>query len=392
MPARVLVDHRPGSALDLSADSGRDRAPAHAGELGVYLHVPFCSHRCDYCAFATWTDRGHLMADYVAAVRTELAYAYDRGLRDADTVFVGGGTPSMLPAELLAELLSGVRRAPGAEVTVECNPESTTVGLLDRLRAAGVNRVSLGVQSVHAHVLSGLGRRQVPGSVERAVEAVGTAGFPTFNVDLVYGGAGETDDDWRRTLEAVLALDPSPPHVSAYALTVEPGTPLARDHSRHPDDDVQANRYEILDEAMADAGLAWYELSNFARAGHECRHNLACWRQADYRGFGCAAHSHEAGRRSWNIHSVERYLAAVRRTGTATAGEEVLGPERRALERLELALRTRDGVPVEALEAGDELEHLVERRGDRFVLTRQGRLLANEVLVRLRVPPGSPGA
>jgi len=364
----------------------RVRPPVAGCELGVYIHVPFCSHRCDYCAFATWTGREHLMADYVAAVRTEMAYAYDRGLRAADTVFVGGGTPSLLPAELLAELVSSVHRAPGAEITVECNPESTTVDLLSRLRAVGVNRISLGVQSVHAHVLSGLGRRQVPGSVERAVGAIGDAGFPTFNVDLVYGGAGETDDDWRRTLESVLALDPSPPHVSAYALTVEAGTPLARDSVRHPDDDVQADRYEILDETMTGAGLAWYELSNFARAGHECRHNVACWRQGDYRGFGCAAHSHAAGRRSWNIRSIERYIAAVRSGGIATVGEEVLEPHRRALEQLELALRTRDGVPVEVLDPVDGLEQLLERRGDRFVLTRRGRLLANEVLVRLRVP------
>ncbi|MHB1973091.1 MAG: radical SAM family heme chaperone HemW [Acidimicrobiales bacterium] len=350
------------------------------------MHVPFCAHRCDYCAFATWTDRGHLMVDYVAACLAEMARAYDDGLGLAETVFVGGGTPSLLPPALLAELISAVRRAPGAEVTVECNPESTTRELLAELRSVGVDRISLGVQSMRAHVLAGLGRQQVPGAVERAVGLVGETGFRSFNVDLVYGGAGESDRDWQETLEAVLALEPSPPHVSAYALTIEAGTPLARDASRHPDDDVQADRYETLDTILADAGLDWYELSNFARPGHECRHNAACWRQEDYRGFGCAAHSHEAGRRSWNIRSIERYIAAARADGIATAGAEVLDPERRALERLELALRTRGGVPADALPTLEELEDLVERTGDRVVLSRRGRLLANEVLVQLRVP------
>ncbi|MCU1495067.1 MAG: hemN [Acidimicrobiaceae bacterium] len=357
-----------------------------ADELGVYVHVPFCSHRCDYCAFATWTDRGHLMGAYVSACLAEMERAYCEGLAQASTVFVGGGTPSLLPPALLAELVAGVRRQPDAEVTVECNPESTSRELLERLRDVGVNRISLGVQSLVPHVLDGLGRRQVPGAVARAVELIGEVGFPTFNVDLVYGGAGETDEDWRATLDAVLHLDPAPPHVSAYALTVEAGTPLARDRARHPDDDVQADRYVMADEVLAAAGLSWYELSNFARPGHSCRHNLACWRQADFRGFGCAAHSHAAGRRSWNIRSIDRYVAAVANGSCPTAGEEVLSRERQALERLELALRTSDGVPAECLPATPEMDGLVERRGDVLVLTRRGRLLANEVTLRLSVP------
>jgi oxygen-independent coproporphyrinogen-3 oxidase len=349
--------------------------------------VPFCAHRCDYCAFATWTDRDHLMADYVSACLVEMDRAYGAGLGEATTVFVGGGTPSLLAPGLLAELIAGVRRRPGAEVTVECNPESTTRELLEALSSVGVSRISLGVQSLAPHVLEGLGRRQVPGSVRRAVELVGEVGFSSFSVDLVYGGAGESDSDFRATLEGVLALDPSPPHVSAYALTVEPGTPLAHDATRHPDDDVQADRYAIADELLGAAGLHWYELSNFAQPGHECRHNLACWHQADYRGFGCAAHSHEAGRRFSNIWSIDRYLDAVRAGRSPIAGEEVLSAERRAAERLELALRTRDGVPAACLEDAPELEDLIERHGDRKVLTRRGRLLANEVALRLRPVP-----
>lgn len=347
--------------------------------------MPFCAHRCDYCAFATWTDRGHLLESYVAACRSEIKRAYDDGLAAATTLFVGGGTPSLLPPPLLAELVGAVRIRPGAEVTVECNPESTSRELLEALKSVGVNRISLGVQSLRAHVLEGLGRRQHLDKVAHAVELVGEVGFPSFSVDLVYGGAGETDEDWRATLEGVLCLEPVPPHVSAYALTVEPGTPLARDPSRHPDDDVQADRYVAADEFLAAAGLNWYELSNFARPGHECRHNRACWRQADYRGFGCAAHSHVTGRRSWNIRSIDRYLTAVGRGLNPTAGAEVLTDEQRALERLQLALRTTDGVPVGSFDDTADIEELVERQGRSMVLTRRGRLLANEVTVRLRL-------
>ena len=331
------------------------------------------------------------MARYVEACLLEMGRAYEDGLADATTVFVGGGTPSRLPPRLLARLVAGVRRVAGAEVTVECNPESTTSELLAALRDAGVTRISLGVQSLRSHVLSGLGRVQEPGSVERAVALVGAAGFASFSVDLVYGGAGETDEDWSATLDGVLALDPSPPHVSAYALTVEPGTPLARDASRHPDDDVQADRYLAADERLADAGLAWYEISNFSRPGHECRHNMACWHQEDYRGFGCAAHSHSAGTRSWNVRSLERYVEVVEQGGRPLGGEEVLGPERRAFERLELALRTRDGVPAAALPDDDALRALVDRRNGRAVLTTRCRLLANEVALRLHLP-GELGA
>ena len=175
---------------------------------------------------------------------------------------------------------------------------------------AGVNRVSIGVQSMVPHVLRVLGRTHDPANVERAVAAARAAGLATFNLDLIYGSVGESLDDWRVTLERALALEP--PHVSAYALTVEPGTPLADDPARHPDDDGQADEYELADDMLTAAGLANYEVSNWARPGHECRHNLLYWRQQDYRGFGCAAHSHRAGRRWWNLRTPERYIDAVR--------------------------------------------------------------------------------
>lgn len=265
---------------------------------GVYVHVPFCSRRCDYCAFATWTDRAQLMDAYAAACRVEMSRAC---LSPAATVFFGGGTPSLLPADLLTSILDEVPRRPDAEVTVECNPENVTPALPAAYRAAGVTRLSFGMQSTAPHVLRALGRQHDAESVRSAVAAALDAGLETWNVDLIFGAVGESADDWRRTLDDVLAL--GPPHVSAYALTVEPGTPLALDATRHPDDDDQAEKYLLAESALTAAGLRNYEVSNWARPGHECRHNLLYWQQGDYRGIGCAAHSHAAGRRWWNVHA-----------------------------------------------------------------------------------------
>lgn len=353
--------------------------------FGVYLHVPFCAARCDYCAFATWTNRDHLMDRYAAACVAEIAGARsDQALPPATSVFVGGGTPSRLPGGLLKEVLDHVPRAPGAEVTAECNPEGATEELFGWWRAAGVTRVSFGVQSMVPHVLAGLGRRQDPRSVGRAVSLAGSAGF-ACSVDLIFGGAGESDGDWRTTLEAVLALEPRPAHVSAYALTVEPGTPLAADPCRHPDEDTQARRYRTAERVLRGAGYRWYEVSNWAVPGQECRHNQLYWRQGDYRGFGCAAHSHHRGRRWWNIRAPERYIAAVTAGRSPVAGEEVLDDARRAFERLVLALRTAQGVPAHAVPDDPDLRGLVSRRSGRAVLTVRGRLLADAVARRLRL-------
>ncbi|HUY23567.1 MAG TPA: radical SAM family heme chaperone HemW [Acidimicrobiales bacterium] len=353
--------------------------------FGIYVHVPFCAARCDYCAFATWTDRDPLMAAYAEACATELGRATRaEGLPAATSVYVGGGTPSRLPAELLAGVLEAVVRSPGAEVTVECNPEDASAERFARWRAAGVTRVSFGVQSMVPHVLEALGRRHGTTQVARAVALAAESGIPAVNVDLILGAATETDADLAATLEAVLALDPRPRHVSAYALTVEPGTALARDPARHPDDDACARRYAMVDAALSAAGYRWYEVSNWAVPGHECRHNALYWAQGDYRGIGCAAHSHRGGRRWWNTRTPERYIEAVRAGRRATAGDEVLSEGQRAFEGLALALRTSAGVPASAVPDDPDLDGLVERRGDRAVLTVRGRLLANEVTVRLR--------
>jgi oxygen-independent coproporphyrinogen-3 oxidase len=353
--------------------------------FGVYVHIPFCAKRCDYCAFATWTDRAHLTERYLAACCTEIARAAEGGsVPPATSVFFGGGTPSLVPAAALMGVLAAVPRLPSAEVTVECNPDTVTPELLDTYAAGGVTRLSFGVQSMVPHVLASLGRTHDPENVRRAVEWARATGYTTFNLDLIYGAAGESLDDWRRTLDDTLALDP--PHISAYALTVEAGTALAADPERHPDDDDQADKYLLATERLGAAGLEWYEISNWARPGHECRHNLLYWSQGDYVGIGCAAHSHRAGRRWWNVRTPERYVDAIERGERAEAGHEDLDADTRRLEALQLSLRTAHGVPTAALPADDldDLDGLVETAGARAVLTVRGRLLANEVAMRLR--------
>ena len=361
--------------------SGASSSGAANHQYGVYVHIPFCAHRCDYCAFATWTDRHHLQSAYAAACRREILGA---DLPPATSVFFGGGTPSLMQPETLASILQVVERAPDAEVTVECNPDTVDEQLLEVYVEAGVNRLSFGVQSMVPSVLRTLGRTHDPGNVERCAALAERAGFITWNLDLIYGAAGESSSEWQQTLDLALALDP--PHLSAYALTVEAGTPLAADASRHPDDDDQADKYLTLGAACDAAGLDSYEISNWAKPGHECRHNQLYWQQGAYRGIGCAAHSHEAGRRWWNVRTPDRYIDAIEAGASAVGGEEILDVEGQRVEALQLALRTRTGVPADALHAKDrdQLGDLLVAHGDRLVLTPRGRLLANEVAARLR--------
>ena len=393
--------------------------------LGVYVHIPFCRRRCDYCAFATWTGLEELWERYVAACVTEAGKLLPTFERPATSVFFGGGTPSLLPAGLLAKVLAAVEEeaglAPGAEVSVECNPETVTAAKLNAYRAAGVTRLSFGAQSMQPHVLGALGREHLPGAVRRAAELAGEAGFgATYNVDLIFGAAGESVADWAATLEAVLGLSPPPAHVSAYALTVEPGTPLSKDPARHPDGDDQADKYALADALLQAAGYRWYEISNWALPGAECAHNWLYWSEGEYAGIGCSAHSHallaateggegaKAAKRWWNVRTPGRYCRLVESGRPAEAAGELQGPSERAFEELMLSLRTRRGVPVEALPADLFEEGLVERcrlpmpaapsardeppgshaQEERAVLTLRGRLLANEVSLRL----GSVGA
>lgn len=352
-------------------------------EFGVYVHVPFCAHRCDYCAFATYADRDHLMGDYVEAVLTEIAWARDAGLPVATSVFFGGGTPSRLSAEQLLAILDAIPRSDGAEVTVECNPEDADPGRLCAYRAGGVNRMSFGVQSTGPAVLADLGRRHGIMAHEEVSRAVHEAGFATWNMDLIVGSRAETLDDVRHTLDDLLGLEFAPPHISCYALTPEPGTPLGADPRRHPDEDATADSYDLVGRVLEENGYEWEEISNWARPGHECRHNHVYWDQGDYVGFGSAAHSHRRGRRFWNVRTPDRYIEMVKRGEAPLGGEEVLDEVTKEFERNSLALRTRSGVPLEAFESLEEISHLVRVADGRVILAPQGRLLANQVILRL---------
>ena len=367
--------------------------------FGVYVHVPYCAHRCGYCDFNTYVDDTGAAASYADAAIAEIRLAA-RVLRDpvpASTVFFGGGTPTLLPPEDLVRVLRAIGDqlglAAGAEVTTEANPETVSPRMLDTLRAGGFNRVSLGMQSAVPHVLATLERRHTQGRPEQCVAEARAAGFERVSLDLIYGTPGETDDDWRASLDAVLAADPG--HVSAYSLTVEPGTRLAAQVARGelspPDDDVLADRYEIADDALSAAGYGWYEISNWARTpADRCRHNELYWRDGDWWGVGPGAHSHVGGTRWWNTRLPRDHAAAVGAGRSPAQAREVLDVSTRRVERVLLGVRLADGHPAadadenaaRELAADGLLDHGALDEG-RLVLTRRGRLLADAVVLRL---------
>jgi len=365
--------------------------------FGVYVHVPFCLSRCDYCAFATWEDRLHLMEDYVSACKADLCLRRrDGALTAATSVYFGGGTPSLLSAAQLGSVLEQIPLAPAAEVTLECNPDTVDRTKLAAYRRLGVTRLSFGVQSLSDSVLLSLGRVHRSAATRKALQAAAEAGFDSrYSVDLIAGAAGESLEEFAHTLGQVLSLEPAPGHISVYLLTVEPGTPLSRRPERHPDPDDEADKYLLADAMLTGAGYRWYEISNWARPGHECLHNQLYWTKGQYLGIGCSAHSHSlqpdgSSRRWWNVRTPERYIAAVLSGLDPTQAGENLSPAQGQLERWQLSLRTKEGVPASAFGPLDlqRLEGLLEQGGSgRVVLTQRGRLLANEVALALRVPP-----
>ncbi|QMU75574.1 coproporphyrinogen III oxidase [Streptacidiphilus sp. PB12-B1b] len=375
--------------------------------FGFYIHVPYCATRCGYCDFNTYTATELRSSGAVASQETyadnlvaEVRHAR-RVLGDADlpvqTVFLGGGTPTLLPAADLVRMLAAVRDefglAPDAEVTTEANPESVGPAYLAELRAGGFNRLSFGMQSARPHVLELLDRRHTPGRPEACVAQARAEGFDHVNLDLIYGTPGESDDDWRASLEA--ALGAGPDHVSAYALIVEEGTRLAarirRGEIPMTDDDVHADRYLIAEELLTAAGLEWYEVSNWAvDAKARCRHNELYWTGADWWGAGPGAHSHVGGVRWWNAKHPAAYAQALAEGRTPAQGRERLAEEDRRVERILLELRLSDGCPLDLLHpAGREAADRALADGllaagpyadGRAVLTLRGRLLADAVV------------
>nr|WP_220486439.1 radical SAM family heme chaperone HemW [Tessaracoccus sp. MC1865] len=371
---------------------------ASTAPLSLYVHVPFCRTRCGYCDFNTYTasELGDLSPDtYLGAAHAELALA-ERILGDSrpvQTVFFGGGTPTMLPAEALTGLLRAIDDrfglAPDAEVTTEANPDTLSPAYLETLRAGGFTRLSLGFQSVVPHVLQVLERTHTPRRGLDAAQWARDAGFDHISLDLIYGTPGESMDDWRASLDAVTATPVD--HVSAYSLIVEEGTRLAMQVRRGdipmPDDDDLADKYLVADETLTALGLANYEVSNWGRPGGECRHNLAYWRGADWWGIGPGAHSHVGGVRFWNRKHPRSYAASLTAGESPALAREVLTDEDRRVERVLLELRLAGGLPLEVLRPTELARvpavvaaNLATDDGARLRLTQAGRLLADGVI------------
>ncbi len=388
----------PDGALPEAALEGVGRRP-----FGLYVHVPFCTVRCGYCDFNTYTaeelgdEPGASRATYAEAAIAEIRQAR-RVLGDRDlpvsTVFFGGGTPTLIASADLGSVLAAIAAefglVEGAELTTESNPDSVAFWDLEELRSVGFNRISFGMQSAVPHVLATLDRTHDPLRVPAVVDWARRAGFDQVSLDLIYGTPGESMADWETSIEAALAC--APDHVSAYSLIVEDGTALARRIRRgevpRPDDDDLADKYQHADERFGGAGLEWYEVSNWARdASSRCRHNLLYWSGGDWWGVGPGAHSHVNGVRWWNVKHPAAYAGRLAEGLSPAQAREVLDAESRRVERVLLELRLRDGLPVDVLDDGGRAalpalvgRGLLEPEGGRVVLTARGRLLADAAL------------
>jgi putative oxygen-independent coproporphyrinogen III oxidase len=415
----VLPDGEPVPVAGTLPDSALDGLGERP--FGFYVHVPFCTTRCGYCDFNTYTaaELGAGPATVSPGSYPDLAIAEVKFARrvlardgpgdeqgtdvPVSTVFFGGGTPTLLPPSALGAILRAIDAefglAPGAEVTTEANPESVDEASLSELRAQGLTRVSFGMQSAVPSVLAVLDRVHRPGRPAQCAAWARAAGFEHVSLDLIYGTPGESDADWRRSLEAAVAAGPD--HVSAYALTVEAGTRLAarvrRGELDPPDDDVLADRYLAADEILAAAGYGWYEISNWAVSGSSrCAHNMLYWTGGDWWGIGPGAHSHVGGTRWWNVRHPAAYGARIAAGNSPGQAREVLAAAERQLERVMLLTRLADGCPATVLgPAGranlaqvvaDGLADAGALSRGLIVLTRRGRLLADAVTQKLTEP------
>ncbi len=353
-------------------------ADRFAGVAAAYVHIPFCSAVCPYCDFAVVAGQDHLVSRYIDAVVAEIAAA--EPWRPLDAVYFGGGTPSHIDPSKLGMVLDALDSRHGiasdAEVSVEVNPEDFGRAGARRLRSLGFSRISFGAQSFDSGVLTILGRRHDPARIERSVQEARDAGFENLSMDLIYGTVGETDESWANTLTRAIALEPE--HVSCYALTVEPGTPLAKAVSSGaaaPDPDVQADRHAVADTQLGRYGYERYEVSNWAQPGRECRYNLTVWAQGEYEAYGNGAHGFRHGRRYRNHRRLEAYLDRVESHRSPRAGEDVIEGWGAELDRLFVGLRRTVGVAggpgTEALAASPEGRRLlaagvIEEEGGRI--------------------------
>lgn len=362
---------------------------------GVYVHVPFCLTRCGYCDFNAYAGMDHLSSRYVSALLREAELAAPAWSdEEVVSVFLGGGTPTTLEVLDLKGLLARLRHAYAivgeAEVTIEANPDTVDRPKLEGLLEAGFGRLSMGAQSFDTAVLAALERLHDPASVRRAMHDARSAGYANVNLDLIYGAHGETLDAWANTVREAVEL--APEHVSAYALTIEPSTPLGRKVQRGvvpaPDPDLQADMFELACEVLAAAGYQHYEVSNWAKeARYECRHNLGYWRKQPYLGLGAGAHSYRDGRRWWNVRPPEEYLSLVESGRLPVGGEESLTPQEENLEEVFLKLRTLEGLPMRSVASGVAVgfleQGLLSVVEDHLVPTERGMFLLNDLVLGL---------
>lgn len=373
--------------------------------MSAYVHIPFCRVRCGYCDFNTYTAtelRGVSRASYVEELKKEIALSIDVlqradvSLRPLHTVFFGGGTPTLLPVSDLADALQALRDShgiePEAEITVEANPDTLTAEYVDGLVRAGFTRVSVGMQSAVPHVLSALDRTHNPAAVDQAVSTIHSAGLEA-SIDLIYGAPGESLTDWRRSLEQAISLNTG--HISAYALIVEDGTALARKISSGamdaPDDDLQAEMYELADELLSKAGFQWYEISNWAKSQQQqSQHNLAYWNNQDWWGYGPGAHSAIGGTRFWNVKHPAAYAGRLAEAHSPALSYETPDQQAVTLEQVLLGSRLAAGIPTQGHDP-QAISTLIARGlidgkraiEGRIVLTLSGRLRADEVVREL---------
>lgn len=405
--------------------------------VGLYIHIPFCKQKCAYCDFNSYAGKEELIEPYVEALVSEIrgSSVVSGRLSAVDTIYIGGGNPARLNSDQLRRIMNAARTefslALDAEISIEANPEDLSAEILVSWLDIGFNRLSLGFQSFNDEKLRILGRRHTASQAITAYKAARQAGFRNINIDLIFGLPGQTLAGWREELRQVMALEPE--HISAYGLTLEPGTALYRavksGRTSLPDEETQARMMEITENYLTKPvgrGLLrhkktspchnakasareplpvphypspiyiHYELSNFARLGFECRHNLNYWRGGNYLGFGSGAHSHMNGRRWWNLASPQNYIKTIRSEASPTAGEEVLSPNDRLVEAIFLGLRLTDGVSINDIQNrfganlqekyANELDSLINdgllTAGERWALTPKGRLLANEVMAQ----------
>ncbi|MFM1864865.1 MAG: hypothetical protein RL677_645 [Actinomycetota bacterium] len=367
--------------------------------FGLYIHVPFCTVRCGYCDFNTYTPSELEQVDaidlWTQALISEITYSLEKlpESQVVETIFFGGGTPSLLPLNNLEQIFSKLNDSfifsENIEVTLEANPDTLTISKIQTWKDFGINRISLGVQSADKEVLKILDRTHNPENVKNSVELLKNGGIHNFSLDLIYGTPGETLDSWSSTVESLVDFDP--PHVSAYALTVEPGTALFRKVNnkeiRNISSDDQADKYLIANDILEINNLAWYEISNWAKPGHECRHNLLYWNNQNWWGYGPGAHSHIDGKRWWNVKHPANYAKRLINEKSAIADFETLSFDQKNLEQTMLSMRLRGSdlrelAPAALLLEWENLDY-VSRGSNNLELTPKGRLLLDALIAQI---------